>query len=106
VTDAVDPTLEVVPRMRPRWPGRAALACGILTPLAVATGVAATQTGAFEFATGAAWTAIGASVLAVLGGLVAIIGNWDRGAGIAGLAVGILGNPLVLLHGLDAVGSV
>jgi hypothetical protein len=102
----VTETLEIAPRMRPRWPGRAALACGILTPLAVAAGVAATQTGAFEFATAAAWTAIGASILAVVVGGVAIIGNWDRGAGIAGLAVGILGNPLVLLHGLGAVGSV
>lgn len=99
-------TLEIAPRVRPRWPGRSALAAGILTPLAVATGVAASQAGAFEVATVAAWTAIGASAVAVLAGVVAIVGNWDRGAGIAAVAVGILANPLVLLHGLDAVGSV
>lgn len=99
-------TLELAPRVRPRWPGRAALGAGILTPIAVATGVAAAQTGAFELANGAAWTAIGASALAVLGGIAAIIGNWDRGAGIAGLAIGVLGNPLVLLHGLGGIEAV
>lgn len=99
-------TDEIAARRRLRWPGRAALAVGILTPLAVATGVLAAQLGEFGLATVAAWIAIGASILAVLGGLAAIIGNWDRGAGIGAVAVGLLANPLVLLHGLDAVGSV
>lgn len=106
MTEAVDASPEPSLRTHPRWPGRAALAFGILTPLAVATGVAASQARAFDVAHVAAWTAIGASIVAVVGGVVAIIGNWDRGAGIAALAVGILANPLVLLHGLDAVGSV
>ena len=106
MTEAVDTTVGPGVRRRPRWPGRAALAAGILTPAAVAVGVAAAQAGAFEPATVAAWAAIGASALAVVGGIVAIAGNWDRGAGIAAVALGILANPLVLLHGLDAVGSV
>jgi uncharacterized membrane protein YcjF (UPF0283 family) len=88
-----------------RWPGRLALTFGILTPVAVAVGVAAVSADAFDVATVAAWAGIGASILAVLVGVVAIVGNWDRGAAIGGLAVGILGNPLVLLHGLGAVGS-
>lgn len=99
-------TDEIAVRRQVRWPGRAALAVGILTPLAVATGVLAAQLGEFGLATVAAWAAIGASILAVLGGIAATVGNWDRGAGIGAVAVGLLANPLVLLHGLDAVGSV
>ena len=106
MTEAVETTLETPSRRRPRWPGRVALTAGILTPLGVAVGVAAVQTGAFAVATAASWAAIGTSILAVVAGVVAIAGDWDRGAGIAALALGILGNPLVLLHGLDAVGSV
>lgn len=106
MTEAVDTTVALASRRRPRWPGRVALAAGILTPLGVAVGVAAVQARAFDVATAASWAAIGTSILAVVAGVVAIAGNWDRGAGIAALALGILGNPLVLLHGLDAVGSV
>jgi hypothetical protein len=89
-----------------RWPGRAALALGILTPLAVATGVAAASTDAFELATIAAWTGIVASALAVIGGVTAAIGNWDRGAAIGGIALGLFTNPLVLSYGLDAAGNI
>lgn len=89
-----------------RWPGRTALVLGVLTPVAVATGVGAVSFDAFEVATAAAWTGIGTSILAVLGGVVAIVGNWDRGAGIGAVAIGLLANPLVLTHGLDAVGRI
>lgn len=89
-----------------RWPGRAALALGILTPIAVVTGVAAVSLDEFAVATIAAWVGIGASVLAVLGGIVAAIGNWERGAAIGGIALGLLANPLVLTYGLDAAGNI
>lgn len=101
VVDAPAP----IERRPVRWPGRSVLALGLLTPLAVAVGVGAASLDAFSVATVAAWIGIGASVLAVLGGIVAIIGNWERGAAIGGVAFGVLGNPLVLLHGLDAIGS-
>ncbi|WP_309710625.1 hypothetical protein [Pseudolysinimonas sp.] len=94
------------PKRPVRWPGRTALALGILTPLAVIAGVAAVSFDAFPLATIAAWTGIGASVLAVLGGVAAAIGNWDRGAAIGGIALGLLTNPLVLTYGLDAAGNV
>lgn len=114
--DPVDPGDPVAPAVvdavapepahtRLRWPGRAALALGVLTPVAVALGVAAASADAFLLATVAAWTAIGASGLAVAAGIVAVAGNWDRGAGIGAIALGLLGNPLVLLHGLDAAGG-
>ena len=99
------PTVDASPSRPVRWPGRVVLGLGILTPLAVAAGIGAVTLDAYAVATGAAWVAIGASVLAVLGGVVALIGNWDRGAAIGGIAIGILGNPLVLLHGLDVVGN-
>lgn len=89
-----------------RWPGRAALAFGMLTPVAVVAGVVAVSYDAFLLATIAAWAGIGASVLAVLGGIAAAIGNWDRGAAIGGIVLGLLTNPLVLTYGLDAAGNV
>lgn len=91
---------------RPRWPGRAALALGILTPVLVVVGIVATGLDAFEFATIATWAAIGSSAAAVLGGIAAAIGNWDRGAAVGGIVLGVLGNPLVLTYGLGAAGNV
>jgi hypothetical protein len=89
-----------------RWPGRTALGFGILTPLAVLAGVVAVAFDAFLPATIAAWIGIGASVVAVGGGIAAAVGNWDRGAAIGGIALGLLTNPLVLTYGLDAAGNV
>lgn len=92
-------------RHRLRWPGRAALAAGILTVLGVGAGEIAVAGDAFEAATIAAWVSIVLSALAVVGGIVAAIGNWDRGAAIGGIALGLLGNPLVLTYGLGAAGN-
>jgi hypothetical protein len=86
-----------------RWPGRGALGAGILTILALITGLVAAWLELFEFATYAAGAAIGLSAVAVVGGIVAAIGNWDRGAAIGAIVVGALANPLVLLYGLNAV---
>ena len=99
-------TSEFEPPRRARWPGRAALALGILTLVGLGTGETAVAFDAFEVATIAAWSAIGTSVLAVFGGIVAAIANWERGAAIGGIALGVLANPLVLTYGLDAAGSV
>jgi len=98
--------LTASPRGPVRWPGRTALGFGILTPSAAAVGVGAASADLFMLATVAAWTALGASALAVLAGIIATIGNWDRGAGVAALVLGVLGNPLVLLYGLDALGGI
>jgi hypothetical protein len=92
--------VEALPRVV-RWPGRAALAAGILTLVALVVGMLAVPLDQFALATMAAWTAIGFSGLAVLGGIIATIGNWDRGAAIAAIIVGALANPLVLLWALN-----
>jgi hypothetical protein len=42
----------------------------------------------------------------VLGGIAAAIGNWERGAAIAGIILGLFANPLVLTYGLDAAGNI
>ena len=42
---------------------------------------------------------------ALVFGLIAIVKRWGRGAGIAGAIVAVLGNPLVLLYGLSALGG-
>ena len=99
-------TVEIEAKRRPRWPGRAALALGILTLVGVGAGETAVAFDAFEVATVAAWTAIGTSALAVLGGIAAAIGNWERGAAIGGILLGLFANPLVLTYGLDAAGNV
>jgi hypothetical protein len=97
---------DAVARSPVRWPGRTALMLGILTPVAVTAGVLAVSLDAFLVATIAAWIGIVASAVAVLGGIVAAIGNWERGAAIGGIALGLLTNPLVLTYGLDAAGNI
>ena len=99
-------TVEIEAKRRPRWPGRTALALGILTVVGVGAGETAVAFDAFEVATVAASAAIVTSALAVLGGLAAAIGNCERGAAIGGIAFGLLANPLVLTYGLDATGNV
>jgi uncharacterized membrane protein YcjF (UPF0283 family) len=93
------------PRRRPRWPGRSAFAFGILTPIAVGFGIFIATDHAHAPATVLAYVALVASALAVVLGLVAVIGSWGRGAGIAGLGLGVLANPLVLLYGLETLGG-
>ncbi len=93
------------PRRRPRWPGRIALVAGILTPLVVSAGILAATDDAFLVGTVLAYAAIGTSGIAVLVGLVAAVGGWGRGAGITGIVLGLVANPLVLLHGLGLLGG-
>ncbi|MEO5534161.1 MAG: hypothetical protein ABIR17_03420 [Pseudolysinimonas sp.] len=86
-----------------RWPSRLALAFGILTPIVVAVGMAAVTFDVYLVATVAAWVAIATSVLAVAAGVFGLIRGVDRVPAIAGIVFGVLGNPLVLLYGVDAI---
>lgn len=91
----------VVARASRQWPGRLALASGVVTALAVAAGIWCAEAGLHL----AAWTAgvfaIVTSLVAVLAGVTATIGGWARAAGVAGLALGVAANPVVLTRGLD-----
>jgi hypothetical protein len=102
---ALEPPLPHRPRRRPRWPGRTSLALGVLTPLLAAIGIAAATSDAYLVATVLAIGALVASALAVVVGTIAIVGRWARGAGIAAVALGVVGNPVVLLSGLTLLGG-
>jgi uncharacterized integral membrane protein len=84
-----------------RWPG--ILACILAVLMLVATGVAIQLSAQLNYsaATIVAYLAIALSVAAIVAGLIAIFGRWARAAGVVGLIVGVLGNPLVLNYGLN-----
>lgn len=84
-----------------RWPG--ILACVLAVVMLVATGIAVQLSAQQDFAaaTIGAYVAIGLSIAAILTALVAIFGRWARVAGVVGLVVAVLGNPLVLNYGLN-----
>jgi hypothetical protein len=76
----------------------------LLMLAATAVGIQLASHGQLAISTGAAYAAIGLSIAALIFGIVAIAKGWGRGAGIAGALVAVLGNPLVLLYGLSALG--
>ena len=105
--DGLEPGMTIVRRVRrpPRWPGILSGVLALLMLAATATGIQLAAHDQLTFSTYAAYAAIGLSVAALVFGLIAIIKRWGRGAGIAGAIVAVLGNPLVLLYGLTAVGG-
>lgn len=84
-----------------RWPGRLALVLAVLTPPLVAAGIVVATLDEFLLAWWIGFAAIAVSLLAVSFGIVAVAGGWARGAGIAGILLGVVANPLVLVWGLD-----
>ena len=92
-------------RRRPRWPGALAGALAILMVVTWAVALACSLAGMLELGVGLSYSAILLSGLAVLAGIVAVVANWGRGWGIAAIAVGVLLNPVVLLHGLTWIGA-
>ena len=89
------------PRRRSSWLGGVALAFGIATPLVVAAGIATATADAHLTGTVLAYVAIGTSIVAVLTGGMAVIGGWGRGAGIGGIVLGVISNPIVLIRALE-----
>jgi len=105
--EGLEPGMTIVRRVgRPRrWPGIASGVLALLMLAATAIGIQLASRGQFALSTDAAYAAIGLSLAALVFGIVAIAKRWGRGAGIAGAAVAVLGNPLVLLYGLTALGG-
>ena len=92
-------------RTRPRWPGILAFVFGLFTVAGLVTGIVLATSDLFLLATYTAWGAVGASALAVLTGLVALIGRFGSGWAAAGLALGVIADPLVLTAALDLIGG-
>lgn len=105
--DGLEPGMTIVRRVRGprRWPG---IVSGLLALLMLASTTAGIQLASrnqLALANDAAYAAIAFSTAAIVFGLIAIVKSWGRGAGIAGAVVAVLGNPLVLLYGLSALGG-
>jgi len=88
-----------------RWPGLASGVLALLMLGSTAVGIQLASRGQAAAATSAAYAAIALSIAALVFGLIAVIRRWGRAAGIAGAVVAVLGNPLVLLYGLSALGG-
>jgi len=88
-----------------RWPGLVSGVLALLMLGSTAVGIQLASRGQAAAATSAAYAAIALSIAALVFGLIAVIRRWGRAAGIAGAVVAVLGNPLVLLYGLSALGG-
>ncbi|MEO7722241.1 MAG: hypothetical protein ABIS08_10045 [Pseudolysinimonas sp.] len=93
------------PRGPRRWPGTLSGVLALLMIAGTAVGILLASRDQLTLATYAAYVAIGLSASALIFGVIAIVTRSGRGAGIAGVVVAVLGNPLVLLYGLSALGG-
>jgi uncharacterized membrane protein YcjF (UPF0283 family) len=91
-----------------RW-GLLGLAALVVAALALVTqAIAIIVASASDFAAGTVlgYLAIGLSVLSVAGGIAAVVTRRGRRAGAAGIALGVVGNPLFVLGVLRLLDSV
>ena len=105
--DGLEPGMTIVRRVRGprRWPGILSGVLALLMLAATAVGIQLAAHNQLTLSTYAAYAAIALSLAALIFGVIAITKRWGRGAGIAGAIVAVLGNPLVLLYGLSALGG-
>ncbi len=88
-----------------RWLGILSGVLALLMLAATGIGIQLASHAQLQASTYCAYAAIALSAAALVFGLIAIVKRWGRGAGIAGAIVAVLGNPLVLLYGLTALGG-
>ena len=107
LADGFAPGMTIVRRVRAprRWPSMVSGILALLMLGSTAVGIQLASRGQLILATSAAYAAIALSAAALVFGLIAIAKRWGRAAGIAGAVVAVLGNPLVLLYGLSALGG-
>jgi len=105
--DGLEPGMTIVRRVRGprRWPGILSGLLALAMLASTAIGIQLASRNQLVLSSYAAYAAIAFSVVALVFGLIAIAKRWGRGAGIAGAVVAVLGNPLVLLYGLSALGG-
>ncbi len=103
--DGLAPGMTIVRRVRRprRWPGIVSGVLALAMLASTAVGIQLASRNELLFASYAAYAAIALSVAALFFGVLAIAKRWCRGAGVAGVVVAVLGNPLVLLYGLSAL---
>lgn len=103
--EGLEPGMTIIRRVRGprRWPGILSGVLALLMLAATAVGIQLASHAQLQASTYCAYAAIAFSVAALIFGLIAIARRWGRGAGIAGVIVAVLGNPLVLLYGLSAL---
>lgn len=105
--DGLEPGMTIVRRVRGprRWPGILSGVLALLMLAATAVGIQLAAHNELALSTYSAYAALAFSAAALIFGVIAIVKRWGRGAGIAGVVVAVLGNPLVLLYGLSALGG-
>ncbi len=105
--EGLEPGMTIVRRVRRprRWPGIASGVLALLMLGSTAVGIQLASRNQLVLSTWAAYAALAFSVAALVFGGIAIVTRWGRAAGIAGAVVALLGNPLVLLYGLSALGG-
>jgi hypothetical protein len=105
--EGLEPGMTIVRHVRGprRWPGILSGVLALAMLASTALGIQLASRNELTLSTYAAYAAIAFSVAALIFGLIAIAKRWGRGAGIAGAVVAVLGNPLVLLYGLSALGG-
>lgn len=98
----------IMARTRPRAfrrLGRTALWGAVLAILVETIAIVLGNRGHFLLATGLAWGSIVLSGLAVLSGLVAVAQRKRRALALLAVVLGVVGNPLVLVWVLAALGD-
>ena len=93
------------PRPKTALLGATALAAAVIAGVLQGVAIAVATGGDYLAATVLGYVSIGLAVVAVVGGVVAIILDRGRRLGIAGVVLGVLANPFVLLTLFQLVGT-
>ena len=93
------------PRRQTALLGATALAAAVIAGVLQGVAIAEATGGDYLAATVLGYVSIGLAVVAVVGGVVAIILDRGRRLGIAGVVLGVLANPFVLLTLFQLVGT-
>lgn len=85
--------------------GLTALVLAVVGVAAEVVGIVIGNAGEWQSATLLAWFSIVVTALGFVGGVVAVIANRDRRLGVIAFVLGLIGNPLVLVGVLGALGG-
>ena len=89
------------PRGPRAWPARLALVLALGMIVAEGIALAIDGPGRYGVAMIVATVAIGLSGVSLLLGVLAAFSRYGRSAAVAAIVIAVLGNPLVLLYGLE-----